>query len=204
MIGSLSLKSSNIKLALCVEAKAWKHALCQHMHKQFLTTMDDTFEQIDGFTKKLSRQIRDLDDVRFAMEALKFVREEYQAIDAIIPPIEEAFSLLNKFEFEVDQDEVNRCDSIRYAWKKCLNLSTKVQEDLDVIQPKFLDNLLEAVEVFKEDTASFDQDYAYNGPMVEGIKPAEASERLQVFQSRFDGLFRKFVTYSTGEDLFGL
>ena len=40
--------------------------------------------------------------------------------------------------------------------------------------------------------------------MVEGIPPGEASERLSVFQSRFDGLFRKFVTYSTGEELFGL
>ena len=40
--------------------------------------------------------------------------------------------------------------------------------------------------------------------MVEGIPPGEASERLSIFQSRFDGLFRKFVTYSTGEDLFGL
>ena len=26
--------------------------------------------------------------------------------------------------------------------------------------------------------------------MVDGIKPAQASERLAVFQSRFDGLFR--------------
>jgi len=100
------LSSKNIKLALTVEAKAWKHALCRHMHKQYLTKMNDTFETIDDFAKKLSRQIRDLDDVRFAMEALKNVREEYSAIDAIIPPIEEAFSLLNKFDFEVDSDEV--------------------------------------------------------------------------------------------------
>ena len=100
------MSSKNIKLALTVEAKAWKHALCRHMHKQYLTKMNDTFETIDDFAKKLSRQIRDLDDVRFAMEALKNVREEYSAIDAIIPPIEEAFSLLNKFDFEVDSDEV--------------------------------------------------------------------------------------------------
>ena len=41
------------------------------MHKQYLTKMDDTFDAIDGFVTKMSRQIRDLDDVRFAMEALK-------------------------------------------------------------------------------------------------------------------------------------
>ena len=61
------------------------------------------------------------------MEALKTIREEYSNIDAIIPPIEEAFSLLTKFEFEVDSDMSNKCDSIRYAWKKCLDLGKKVQ-----------------------------------------------------------------------------
>ena len=48
------------------------------MHKQYLTKMDDTFEAIDGFVTKMSRQIRDLDDVRFAMEALKVILYIYQ------------------------------------------------------------------------------------------------------------------------------
>ena len=40
--------------------------------------------------------------------------------------------------------------------------------------------------------------------MVEGIPPQEASERLAVFQTRFDELWRRFQTYSGGEELFGL
>lgn len=50
------------------------------MHKQYLTKMDDTFEAIDGFVTKMSRQIRDLDDVRFAMEALKVILYIYQSL----------------------------------------------------------------------------------------------------------------------------
>ena len=40
--------------------------------------------------------------------------------------------------------------------------------------------------------------------MVRGIPPREASDRLTIFQARFDELWRKFETYSAGEDLFGL
>lgn len=40
--------------------------------------------------------------------------------------------------------------------------------------------------------------------MVEGIIPREASDRLNIYQSYFDELWRKFQTYSGGEDLFGL
>ena len=40
--------------------------------------------------------------------------------------------------------------------------------------------------------------------MAEGIPPREASDRLNVFQSRFDELWQKFQIYSDGEELFGL
>ena len=78
------------------------------MNNQYVDKMNTTFDFIDEIAKKLSREIKDLDDVRFAMDALKTIREEYSRIDSIIPPIEEAFALLSKFEFEVDQDMANK------------------------------------------------------------------------------------------------
>jgi len=40
--------------------------------------------------------------------------------------------------------------------------------------------------------------------MVDGIAPREASDRLAIYQAQFDELWRKFQTYSGGEELFGL
>lgn len=40
--------------------------------------------------------------------------------------------------------------------------------------------------------------------MVRGIPPREASDRLIIFQNRFDNLYRSYITYSAGEQLFGL
>jgi len=40
--------------------------------------------------------------------------------------------------------------------------------------------------------------------MIDGIQPREASDRLNFFMVRFDDLWRKYVTYSGGEQLFGL
>lgn len=60
------------------------------------------------------------------------------------------------------------------------------------------------IEVFRADVAGFDAGYADEGPMVSGISPREASDRLNIFQSRFDDLYRSFLTYSAGEQLFGL
>ena len=43
-----------------------------------------------------------------------------------------------------------------------------------------------------------------NGPMVPGVPPREASERLLICQNNFDTLYRKYITYTGGEELFGL
>ena len=43
-----------------------------------------------------------------------------------------------------------------------------------------------------------------SGPMVPGLAPAEANERLSIFQARFDELWRRHETCSGGERLFGL
>lgn len=40
--------------------------------------------------------------------------------------------------------------------------------------------------------------------MVAGVKPREASDRLIIFQNTFDTLYRKYITYTGGEELFGL
>ena len=40
--------------------------------------------------------------------------------------------------------------------------------------------------------------------MVAGIPPREASDRLMIYQSYFNDLWRKYQTYSSGEELFGL
>jgi dynein heavy chain len=40
--------------------------------------------------------------------------------------------------------------------------------------------------------------------MCEGISPMEASDRMSVFATRYEALNKRYVTYSGGEELFGL
>lgn len=40
--------------------------------------------------------------------------------------------------------------------------------------------------------------------MVAGVAPREASDRLFIYQNQFESLYRKYTTYTGGEELFGL
>ena len=58
------------------------------MNTKYVELMDKIMEMIDDYSKRLSRPIKDLDDVRQAMAALKEVRENEIFIDSSLDPIE--------------------------------------------------------------------------------------------------------------------
>ncbi|KAL7987444.1 hypothetical protein Chor_006363 [Crotalus horridus] len=203
-VGPIELNTGPMKLALSIEAKAWKMLLCRYLNEEYKKKMQDMISFITEYLKKLSRPIRDLDDVRFAMEALANIRDKEIEMDMTMGPIEEAYTILYRFEVEVTKEESEGVDTLRYSFNKLQSKAASVQDELIQVQPKFKGQLLEAVEVFREDVSNYEVAYEMEGPMVPNTPPQEASNRLQIFQANFDELWRKFITYSSGEQLFGL
>ncbi|XP_077985364.1 dynein axonemal heavy chain 8-like [Glandiceps talaboti] len=203
-VGPVELFADPIKLALTVEAKSWKLLLGRSLNDEFRKKMNEITEFVGDYAKRLSRPISDLDDVRNAMGALEDIRNNDIRIDMTLGPIEEAYAMLAKFQVSVAKEEVDRVDTLRYSFQKLVSRAVIVQNELIKIQPKFKTELLHRVEHYQFEVEDFTCSYHEGGPMEDGILPQEANDRLQMFQSRFDELWRKFNTYSAGEQLFGL
>lgn len=70
------------------EIKAWQLHYGKFCNHKYCSEMEGIFDFITDLTKRLSRPIKDLDDIRFAMAALKEIRENEIRIDMSISPIE--------------------------------------------------------------------------------------------------------------------
>ena len=70
------------------EAKAWKVLYGRSMNTNYLSLMEKIMEIIEDLSKRLSRPINDLDDVRQAMATLKELRDNEIFIDSSLDPIE--------------------------------------------------------------------------------------------------------------------
>uniref|UniRef100_H0ZBP1 Dynein axonemal heavy chain 8 n=1 Tax=Taeniopygia guttata TaxID=59729 RepID=H0ZBP1_TAEGU len=204
LLGPIELHTGPLKKSLTIEANSWKMALCCYLNEEYKAKLLDMMSFINDYLNKLARPLIDLDDVRLAMEALSAIQEKRSDIDISMGPIEEAYGILNAFNVEITKEESDGVDSMRYAFNKLKTQAIAVQDELVEVQPKFKSELLEAVAVFQEDVSHFETAYEMEGPMVPSIPPQEASKRLQIFQANFDELWRKFITYSSGERLFGL
>uniref|UniRef100_A0A8P0TK35 Dynein axonemal heavy chain 5 n=1 Tax=Canis lupus familiaris TaxID=9615 RepID=A0A8P0TK35_CANLF len=116
----------------------------------------------------------------------------------------ESYALLNKYGLLIAKEEMDKVDTLRYSWEKLLARASEVQNELVSLQPSFRKELISTVEIFLQDCHQFYLDYDLNGPMASGLKPQEASDRLIIFQNQFDNIYRKYITYTGGEELFGL
>lgn len=60
----------------------------RQMNELYRQRMQDTLDQIEDLSKRLSRPIKDLDDIRVTMAAQKELREDEITIDLSLGPIE--------------------------------------------------------------------------------------------------------------------
>ncbi|TRY93886.1 hypothetical protein DNTS_016033 [Danionella cerebrum] len=182
-VGALALYTVDLKLALTAETKSWMVDFGHYCNRKYRMEMEQIFTFIDEASKKLNRQIKDLDDIRIAMATLKEIREQQITIDFQVGPVEESYSMLHKYGLLIAKEEADKVDTLRYTWEKLLARSTEVQNELVSLQPKFKGELIKNVKTFLEDCQYFYNDYDTN---------------------RFDNLFRKYITFTGGEELFGL
>ncbi|XP_034058618.1 dynein heavy chain 5, axonemal isoform X2 [Gymnodraco acuticeps] len=203
-VGALALFTADLKMSLTAETKNWMVDYGRYCNRKYRSDMEQIFAFVDEAGKKLNRQIKDLDDIRIAMASLKEIREHQISIDFKVGPTEESYAMLHKYDLSVAKEEADKVDTLRYTWEKLLSRTTEVQNELVALQPNFRGELVSNVETFVEDCQHFYQEYDKDGPMVVGLAPQDASDRLIMFQNRFDNLFRKYITYTGGEELFGL
>ncbi|KAJ1525369.1 hypothetical protein ONE63_010185 [Megalurothrips usitatus] len=202
--GCLAISTERLKFGLLTEVKSCTYRIGQVLKKKYHREMDYVYAVMTEMERKLERQIRDLDDVRLVMETLKKIRDQEVDMELRIDPIEEAFNVITRYDLPVDREDLEQVDSLRYTWQRLQGRALDVTVTLLNMQPAFQDDLRRNLDRFHQDNVDYCHEYRTSGPMMPGLTPREASDRLILFQNRFDGMWRKLQAYQSGEELFGL
>jgi len=203
-IGCMNLDTSPIKATLRAEANAWKNQYARNLHASAQAELTTLVDFMKDTISKIERPLVDLDDVRDVMNVLKATREKESDIDFEINPIEEKYQLLARYDVRVPKEDVELVQDLRVIWKKVHKAGGDVSTKLSGLQTGFKKELLVAVKLFIADAQTFRQDFEENGPLIPGLSPMDAAERLKKYQRLFQDRERKWTSYSEGETLFGL
>ena len=203
-IGALSLETAPLKSSLKSEAASWKAQYSQNLHEQAKQELERCVDWMDDMSKKLKREIKDLDHVREIVSYLGEVREMEGQVETLLGPVEEMYAMLARYEVRVTKEEVDTVGELPYIWKKLKKLSDEVNDNLVVKQTTFKKELVRNVKLFITDVMSFRNEWDSSGPTVPGITPMQGHERLSKFRFGLESKMRRWEQYRAGEELFGL
>lgn len=98
---------------------------------------------------------------------------------------QEAFNVVTRYELPVDREDLEQVDNLRYTWQQLIARAMETNCLLLSLQPHFAEDLCRNLDCFHRDTIQYCHDYRTSGPMIPGLTPREASDRLLLFQVGF-------------------
>ena len=146
-----------------------------------------------------------IDTLRYVMQNMKEVRQKEGEIELEFKPIMEMYNILDThLAAGMEKDEQDHRHILKSKWKNLVEKSTQRQNELQETQNFYKRDLIKSVRFLITDVHEFRKDYDKNGPMVNGIKPRDAVERLRRFKEEYSVRERNFEINYAGEELFGL
>lgn len=205
-IGALSLRTTGIKNGLRAECNRWKIKFSDNLHAQAKGKLEHLTEFIRVTSGKLVREVVDLDSLSFIMKLLVEVRSRESTMEMEISPIMDMYRMLESYlpSGFMEKDEIDKKTILRNNWKKLLKLSEQRADELSKTQRNFKKQLLKDIKELKVDVERFREEFLTNGPMVDGIAPNDAVDRLSRFKEEMRIRERKMESYQNGEELFAL
>jgi dynein heavy chain len=206
-ISALMLTTSILKMSLKELGQKWREAFAKELHDQAFQRLETVADMIKKTTKKLNREVGegDIDALGYVMQTLQEVREKESEIDLEMGPITKMYSILDNYlPNAMDKEEQDARALLPSNWNKLQHETQERHDSLSQQQADFKRKLIKIVNEFKQDVNRFRHDYDTHGPMVSGIPPRQAVERLKRFKEEYEVRKRKQDIYHMGEDLFGL
>ena len=138
------------KQTLHNELQQWINVLTKAVHFKYKREMDFIIAQLNDFDRKLDRPINDLDDIRIIMETQKKIREIEIDLDMKIETVEEAFTLIAKYELQLTKDDTEKVENLQFNWLQLQSKAMDVQLLLLTVQEHFQRELISNLEIFQE------------------------------------------------------
>ena len=183
----------------------WKSAFSTDIFKKAKTHLETLTDDIKQIRLKIEKPVKDIDSLGSVMYALEEIRKKESEIELQFRPVTEMYSLLETYHpVLMEKEETDVSSILDKDWAKLVIDAEAVRNQLQGQQAEFKKTLIVGINILIVDVEEFRKNFEKNGPMVPGIEPKEALNRLRMFSDEYSVRKRKYDSYFAGETLFGL
>ena len=204
VVGCMSLRTQSLKYSLKAETSAWKSQYANNLHGRAKKELNGMMQYFDETSQKLSMDVQNVDEVGEMVAHLGQLRSREADLELQIVPVETMYYVLAKYDVRIPKDETERLANIRPMWKGLMALGHEKSSKLTQLQSAFKKELVKTVKGFALECMQFCNEFDIHGPMVAGLGPTEAQERLNKYESLCQDVEEKVKEFHDRETLFGL
>ena len=192
----MNLTTDHLKQGLKSKIQQWKEGFSRELHKKAKSSLDHLTDEIKQLKLKLEKPAKDIDALGSIMSALEEIRKKESDIDQQFRPVTEMYNLLEIHLSNVmDKEEMDAKSILEKRWKELLTLAEKTRNYLQSQQSKFKKTLIEGIKHLIVDVQDMRKKFDESGPMVPGITPKEALNRLRASSEEYQVRRRRYESY---------
>ncbi|XP_055711493.1 dynein axonemal heavy chain 8-like [Phlebotomus papatasi] len=181
----------------------WKKDLNEDILRGIKREVNNLDKSIQKHITTLKRPLKEIDDVHRVFECLTIVRETDIEIVKQRDMASEILYLLKSHGYIVPEGDFDAIYKLDRSHSELMILEKEMRKQLLEISDRMEADLMQKTKDFEEEWESFEEEYHNSGPLIPGIPGKVASDRLFLFSTRFDQIFKLYETIQSGEKLYG-
>ena len=204
VIGAMALKTDDFKDAIINWVKQWKKAYARDLQVKAQVQLESLGDEIKQYSIRLKKEVKDIDSLGEVMNTLLDIRNLESEIEMRLKPVNEIYDLLDTYLKNIQDVQGEDRETLLRSWEKLVKDAEITRNELQIRQTEFKKTLILGIRTLIDDVKEFRKDFEVNGPMVPGLPPREALDRLKRFSDEYMVRKRKYDISNQGETLFNL
>ncbi|XP_058251926.1 dynein axonemal heavy chain 2 isoform X2 [Hemibagrus wyckioides] len=196
------LDCSPLKFSLVQHCNEWQNKFTQLLSLMASTRLKELHHYLHDNAQRLSQTPQTLDELVESLKLLETLQGDVSKTESQIPPIQEQFAILEKYEVTVERDIQKMLEALNGEWVWFQQVLIDSNIMLKKHKEQFKSGLLFSAEEFKKKTESVMHDFTITGPFSSNVSSGEALEYISLLKAQLESLKEEESTIRHGLGVF--
>jgi dynein heavy chain len=161
-------------------------------------------QSLETMTDHLSIKVDSIENVMKVMAKLSEMRVVECEIEAMIEPLVESYTVLQRFEIYGFDAEKSNINILQDKWEALRSLTASTSSYILQTESYFRQMLIRQLEDLKAQVVVYEKSYAVEGPLSPSSAPSEAMKKLDNFMFQFESMKSNYSSLTNAQRLFGM
>eukprot|EP01063_Lacrimia_lanifica_P009197 TRINITY_DN1620_c2_g3_i1.p1 TRINITY_DN1620_c2_g3~~TRINITY_DN1620_c2_g3_i1.p1 ORF type:complete len:4609 (+),score=2253.81 TRINITY_DN1620_c2_g3_i1:158-13984(+) len=204
-IGFIKVEFLPLKNTLCRHCQEWMDKFYTLINNMASNELNALYDMFATSKKRITTKPTGLDMLGEQLALVAKLKADEAATEGRFKPVKDQYQLLDKYEYQYPEDEVQKLAGLDEAWKNFKQTVFEGKKQLDKEKEKFKQELEQDIKQFDKSVVQLYEEFTAKGPWGEGgINSGDAFQSIEDYKGKLTARRDKEKELRSGMDIFKL